>query len=151
MLLSVGSSAKGIHARPVFADAVHAPAIQLDHAFIAAADVEDVGEPAVLLLVGDGHVAVNGFAGAGWSEDQHDAHAVHVHVLKEWRPCARLEDVQILVVQVFRIRMAEIAERKTEDKPRMVIFRQPHRKDVELVDCRETWHRTPKDCPASLP
>ena len=49
---------KRIHARAVFADAVNAPAVQLDDALVAAADVEDVGEAAVLLLQRDGLVAV---------------------------------------------------------------------------------------------
>ena len=37
-----------VDARAVFADAVNFAAVQLDHALIAAADVEDVGEAAVL-------------------------------------------------------------------------------------------------------
>ena len=46
---------EGIYARAVFADAVHSAAVQLHYTFVAAADVEDVGEPAILLLMGDGH------------------------------------------------------------------------------------------------
>ena len=38
------------HARAVFANAIHAATVQLDNAFIAPADVEDVGKSAVLLL-----------------------------------------------------------------------------------------------------
>ncbi len=123
---------KWIDARAVFADAVHSPAIEFHDTFVAAAYVEDVGEPAILLLVGDGQIAVYGFACAGWPEDEHDPHAVHVGILEERRPRARLEDVQVLVVEVFRVAMAQM---RSEDRrqSRMVILRQPHRKDIELV------------------
>ena len=47
---------EGIDARAVFADAVYSSAVQLDDALIAAADVEDVREPAIFLLQGDGQV-----------------------------------------------------------------------------------------------
>ena len=141
---------EGIDARAVFADAVHAAAVQFDHAFVAAADVEDVGESAVLLLVGDGQVAVHGFAGSRWPEDEHDAHAVHIHVLKERRPRARLEDVQVLVVEVFRIRMAEI-RREDRRQPRMMVFGQPHGEDVELLVAGKHGVERRQVAQASLP
>ena len=116
---------KGIDARAVFADAVHAAAVQLDDALVAAADVEDVREAAVLLLVRDSQVAMHGLAGSGWPDDEHDPHAVHIHVLKERRPCARLEDVQVFVIEVLRMRMAEI-RREDRGEAGVMVFREPH-------------------------
>ncbi len=43
-----------IDARAVLAYAIHLAAVQLDNALVAAADVEDVGESAVLLLQRNG-------------------------------------------------------------------------------------------------
>src|SRR6185437_7313776 len=44
------------HAWTVFTNAIHTPAVQLNNAFIAPTDVEDVGKSAVLLLQCDGLV-----------------------------------------------------------------------------------------------
>ncbi len=101
MLLSVGSRANGIHARAVFADSVNSSAVEFDNALVASADVEDVGESAVLLFEGDDLVAMDRLAGAGWPDDEHDPNAVHIHVLKERRPCAGLEDVEVFGVEIF--------------------------------------------------
>ena len=122
MLLSVGSRANRVNARAIFADAVNAPAVQFDDALIAAADVEDVGEAAILLLQRNGRVADHAFPCSGWPDDEHDAHAVHIHVLKERRPCARLEDVEVFGVEVFGVRMSEV-RREHRRQPRMVFFR----------------------------
>ena len=96
-----GFQREGIDARAVFADTVYATSVEFNDAFIAAADVEDVREATVFLLQRDGGIADHTFARSGWSEDEHHPHSVHIYVLKEGRPCARLEDVQVLVVQVL--------------------------------------------------
>ena len=73
-----------------------------------------------------------GLAGPCWSNDEHDPNAVHIHVLEERRPCAGLEDVEILGIQVFRMRMADMrGEHRGETS--MMVLCQPQRKDVELV------------------
>ena len=51
-----------IHPRAVFADPVNLAAVQLHDTLVAAADVEDVGESAVLLLERDELVAMHGLA-----------------------------------------------------------------------------------------
>ena len=113
-----------IDPRAIFAYAVNPAAIQFDHALVAAADVEDVGEAAIFLFKRDDLVPMNGLAGPGWPEDEHDPHAIHIHVLKERRPCARLEDVQVLGVQILGVRMSEMRS-EHRGKPRMMVLRQP--------------------------
>ena len=51
-----------IHSRAVFAHTVNPAAVQLHHAFVAAADVEDVGKTAVFLLQCDGGITHHAFA-----------------------------------------------------------------------------------------
>ena len=79
----------------------------------------------------------NGLKGRGFPsscrpDDQHDPHTVHIHILKERRPCAGLEDVQVLAVEVFRMRMADM---RSEDRreSRMMVLGEPHGEDIELV------------------
>ena len=107
-------------------------AVQLDDAFVAAADVENVGKTAVLLLKRNRCVTVYGLARACRTDDEHDAHAVHIHVLKERRPRARLEDVEVFGIEVVRVRMPDM-RREHGGQPRVMILRQPQREDVELV------------------
>ena len=56
------------------------------------------------------------FTRASWPDDEHDAHPVHVHVLKERRPCASLKDIQILRIQVFGVRMADVGANTEESR-----------------------------------
>src|SRR5579875_3123333 len=74
-----GLQGKRVHTWAIFANAVHPSAVQLDHALVAAADVEDVGESPVLLFEGDELIAMNGLAGSGRTNDKHHANAVHIH------------------------------------------------------------------------
>ena len=76
--------------------------------------------------------AVHRLAGAGWPDDEHDAHAVHIHVLKERRPGARLEDVQVFGIEVFRVRMSDMRS-EHGGEPRMMVLCQPQREDIELL------------------
>ena len=101
-----------VDARAVFADPIDPSAIQFDDTLVAAADVEDVGESAVLLFKGDELIAMNAICRSRRPDDEHDAHAIHIHILKEWRPGARLEDIQVLGVEVFRMRMSEMWARR---------------------------------------
>src|ERR1700733_6209237 len=81
-----GLKGKRVHTWPVFAHPVYASAVQLGDALIAAADVEDVGEAAVLLFKSDELIAMNLLARPRGSDDEHDANAVHIHVLEERSP-----------------------------------------------------------------
>ena len=72
------------------------------------------------------------FSGSCRADDEHDAHAIHIHVLKERRPCASLEDVQILGIEIFRMRMSDMrSEHRRETS--MMVFGQPQREDVEFM------------------
>jgi hypothetical protein len=51
-------------------------------------------------------------------------------VLEERRP--HLEDVQVFVIQVLRIRVPEM-RRKHDGRTRVMVLGQPHGKDVELL------------------
>src|ERR1700678_4324633 len=89
-----------VDARPIFADPVNPPIIQLDDALVAAADVEDEGESTVLLLKAQHLVSVYAFSGPGWADDELYPHTVDIGILKIRGPCPRLKDVQILGVEV---------------------------------------------------
>ena len=131
-----GLQRKRVHARPVLADAVNLASIQFDNTFVAAADIEDVGKAAVLLFQRDDLIPVNGLPGARRPDDEHDPNAVHIRVLEERRPRARLEDVEVLGIEVVRVRMSDMrSEHRRETS--VMIFGQPHRKDVELVVARK--------------
>jgi len=102
------------------------------HALVAAANIEDVGEPAVLLLVGDAMLPWTLLPVPVGPRISRSAHAVHIHVLERTASvCASRR------VQVFRCR----GLRNTDDRDwganlwtaARVILRQPHREDVELA------------------
>jgi hypothetical protein len=84
------------------------------------------------LLVSDCHVSVDRLPGSGGADDEHDPHAVHVDILKEWCPSARLEDVEIFGIEIFRVWMADV---RGEDgrQARMVVLGQPQREDIEFM------------------
>ena len=42
------------------------------------------------------------------------------------------QDVQVLGIEIFRMRMADM-RREDRGQPRMVVFRKPHREDIELL------------------
>ena len=123
---------KRVHSRAIFANSINLAAVQLDNAFIAPADVEYVSESAIFLLQGDDLISVDRLPGACRADDEHDPYAIHIHVLKEWRPRARLEDVQILGIEIFRMRVSDM-RREHRGETSMMVFSQPQRKDVELV------------------
>ena len=58
--------------------------------------------------------------------------AVHIYVLKERRPCAGLEDIEVFGIQVFRMLMTDVWS-EHRGKTCMMVLGQPQRKDVELV------------------
>jgi len=94
-----------LHARAILSNSIDLAAIQLDNALVAAANVEDVGETAVLLFEGHESIAVNRFARSGRPDDEHDSNSVNINVLKERRPCPGLEDVQVFVIEILRTRV----------------------------------------------
>ena len=100
MLLSVGSSAKGLTRGPSLPTRSTRPPYNSTYAFIAAADIEDVSETAILLFKRQHLVRVDGFAGPGRPDDEHDPHAIHIHVLKEGRP--------VRVSKMFRYSRVEV-------------------------------------------
>ena len=108
MFFSVGSRANGLTRGPSKTDAVHLAAVQLDHAFVAVADVEDEGEAVVFPLQREHLVGVHGLAGPRWPDGELDAHTVDIGVVKERCPLPGLEDVQVFAVEVFRFRMADV-------------------------------------------
>ena len=101
MLFSVGSSRERVYSRTIFADPIYLPAVELNDALIAAADIEDVGKAAVLLFQRDKLIGMHGLACAGWPKDEHDSNTVHIDVLKERSPRTRFEDVEVFRIEVF--------------------------------------------------
>src|ERR1700722_6147051 len=84
---------KRVDARAVLAYSVNPASIKLDYAFVAAADIEDEGEPAILLFQAQHLVSVYTFAGPGWADDELYPHTVDVGILKIRSPGPGLEDV----------------------------------------------------------
>ncbi len=74
-------------------------------------------------------VPVYRFAGSCRTDDEHDPNAVHIHVLKERRPCARLEDVEILRIEIFGMRMPDVRS-EHRGEPCMVVLGQQQREDI---------------------
>jgi hypothetical protein len=125
-----------IDARPVFADPIDAASVEFDDTLVAAADVEDEGEAAVLLLQAQHLAGVNAFPTASWTDDDLNANAIYIRILKIGRPRPGLEDVQVLSVKIVRVRMAQV---RCEDagEPRVVVFPQPQGIYVELPIARK--------------
>ena len=68
--------------------------------------------------------------------DEHDADAIHIYILKERRPCARFEDVEVLRIEVFRVRVPDMrSEHRGEAS--MMVLGEPQWEDIELVIARE--------------
>src|SRR5580692_4950849 len=99
---------KRVRTRAVFANPLNAAAIEFDDAFVASADIKDVGETTVFLLKRSQLIPMNGLSSSSRPEDKHDPHAIHIHILEEGRPCAGLKDIQILGIKVFRVGVSDV-------------------------------------------
>jgi hypothetical protein len=51
---------------------------------------------------------MDGFTSPGRANYEHHPHPVYIHVLKEGRPGAGFEDVQVFAVKVFRVGMPKM-------------------------------------------
>src|SRR5580658_8045668 len=99
---------KRVDARAVLAYPVNPASIKLDYAFVAAANVEDEGEPAILLFQTQHLVCVYAFAGSGGADDELYSDAIDISILKIRCACPGLENIQVLGVEVVRMRMTEM-------------------------------------------
>ena len=110
-------------------DAVHLAAVQLHHAFVAVADVEDESETVVLPLQRKHLVGLHGFSGPRWPDGELHPHTADVGVMEKRCSLPGLEDVQVFAVEVVRQGVADVGGEDRREAG-VVILAQPEGEDV---------------------
>ena len=109
--------------------------VELDHALVAVAYVEDVGEAAVLLLARQHLVGMHALTCAGRPDDELHANPVHIGVLKKGRALPGLKDIEVLGSQILGVRMPD-AGREDGREARVVVLAQPQIEHPKLLIAR---------------